>query len=437
MGFGDPRCYNSDSKVPTPNIDRLAIEGTRFTDAHAAAAWCTPSRYGLLTGRYPWRAPRRLDEGTIEPGRLTLATLLKDQGYATVCIGKWHLGFDGSAETRDFERPLSGGPLSHGFDYFFGMHASLDIPPYYWIENEQCLAAPTEAVAASSTADVTPIQGRFWRAGLQSPGFQHDTVLPTLATRAIRFLRSHRQASPDQPFLLYLPLTAPHTPWLPDAAHRGRSDAGAYGDFVCQVDTVLGQVLQTLDELMLADNTLVIFTSDNGPTWYQQDVARYGHHSAGPLRGMKMDLWEGGHRVPFITRWPGITPGRAVCDELVCLTDLVATCAAMLDVALPAHAAEDSCNLLPLLRGERPDQAVRETLAIEGRVIRHGDWKLIKGNPVGGLARFGIPAPIRPSEPLLLFDLSHDIGETTNLAESHPEKVDELLDILAKEVMTR
>ena len=429
MGYGDPACYNEQSKIEMPHLDRLAREGMRFTDAHSPAAWCTPSRYGLLTGRYPWRAPRNLNQGMLEPGRMTVATLLQSQGYRTACIGKWHLGFAGSAEQRNFSQPFRGGPLDHGFDMFFGMHASLDIPPYYWIKNDRCVEPPTELVAASASPDVTEIQGAFWRAGLQAPGFRHQEALPMICQRAQEWLRETKEHSPDQPFFLYLPLTAPHTPWLPADEHRGKSQAGDYGDFTHQVDAVLGDILRTLDELAVANDTIVIFSSDNGPVWYPQDVARYAHRSTGPLRGMKVTMWEGGHRVPFVVRWPGNVPAGVTSDALLCFTDLLATMAALVGETLPAGAGEDSINQLPVWRAEAGALASppRTELVIEGRVLRDGPWKLIRGSAAGGLSRYAKPIDTPPSENPLLFDLASDLGEQANVAALHPDRVRAML----------
>jgi arylsulfatase A-like enzyme len=429
MGYGDVSCYNARSKIPTPQIDRLAREGMRLTDAHSPAAWCTPSRYGLLTGRYPWRYTRTLDEGIIEPTRVTLASFLQSAGYRTACIGKWHLGFQGSAADRDFSQPIPGGPLAVGFDHFFGMHASLDIPPYYWIQDDRCVVAPTHAIEARATEGWTEIQGEFWRGGKIAPGFQHADVLPTIRDRAVAWIEQAVAAS-DQPFLLYVPLTAPHTPWCVDDAYRGKSEAGMYGDFTCQVDAVVGAVLESLDQHQLTENTLVIFSSDNGPVWYPQDERRFEHESNGPLRGMKIDLWEGAHRVPFLVRWPGHVPANTVRDELFCFTDVLATCAAVLGRELPEGAGEDSVNQWPVWQNDATEQPQRESLIIERRMVRHQQWKLIRGNPNGGLTRFADPKPEVPASQVLLFDLQSDLGETTNVADQHPEQVERMLQML-------
>lgn len=431
MGYGDPQCYNSNSKIPTPHIDRLAKEGMRFTDAHAPAAVCVPTRYGLLSGRYPFR--RKGGKGPLlEEGRLTLASLLQQQGYHTGMVGKWHLRF----HMNGYDKPLKGGPVDRGFDSFFGMHASLDIPPYYYIEGDRAVQPPTESIEASSSEGVTRIQGAFWRAGKIAPNFKHREVLPKWTGKATAFIDDHLQKSPDKPFFLYLALTAPHTPWLPTEPFEGQSKAGDYGDFTHQVDATVGQVLAALDRHNIADDTLVMFTSDNGPVWYDQDVKRYGHNCVGPLRGMKGDAWEGGHRMPFVARWPKQIPAGSESDEVICLTDMMATYAAILDVKLPEDAGEDSYNILPVLLGKKRDAPVREATVFQSSggvlAIRQGAWKLI---PALGSGGFSQPRRVKP-EPDgpqgQLYNLAEDLGEQNNLWKEHPEIVKRLAGVLAK-----
>jgi arylsulfatase A-like enzyme len=435
MGYGDPGCFNPHSKTPTPHIDKLAAEGMRFTDAHAPGSWCVPSRYGLMTGRYPFRADRH----RIEPDRMTIASLLKRHGYATACVGKWHLGLEGENDPPA-DKPLPGGPVDRGFDTYFGIHASLDIPPYYYIENDRPVARPTGTIAASSSPGWTSIQGAFWRAGKIAPGFKHDEVLPKFAAKAVEWLEAARRASPGRPFdkaqgrplFLYLALAAPHTPWLPTGRFRGTSRASDYGDFVAQVDDAVGQVLRTLDKLALRDNTLVIFSSDNGPVWYPQDVQRYAHRSAGPLRGMKGDVWEGGHRMPFIVRWPGRVQPGTTSGQLICFTDVMATFADILGAKLPQDAGEDSFSFLPLLLGKKRDKPVRDTMIHPAGLygIRHGRWKLILGLGSGGFSKPRRRKP-GPGEPKgQLYDLQADLGETRNVYADHPEVVERLTKLL-------
>lgn len=426
MGYGDPRCCSADSQCVTPHIDQLAAEGRMFTDVHAAGGVCVPSRYGLMTGRYPFRA--RMDwrrEGVIDAGRETLASLLGHAGYATAMVGKWHLGFD-SGPDYDFAAPLRGGPVDRGFDSYFGLPHSLDITPYYYIRDRRALAAPTLQTEASASASWSPIQGAFWRAGGMAPGFRHAEVLDRLADEAVSYLES-RPAKPDEPFFLYVALTAPHTPWLPAELFRGVGGAGLYSEFVAHVDDVVGRILAALDEGELKDDTLVIFSSDNGPVWYDADEERFGHHAAGPFRGMKGDAWEGGHRVPFLVRWPDRAPVGSTCDQTLGFVDLLATFAALVDTNLADDAGEDSVNMLPAFTGET-SEPLRESLVLHhsGSAIRRGPWKLINHLGSGGFSepRRSDPQPGGPRGQL--YNLADDPGETTNLWLEHPELVDEL-----------
>jgi len=436
MGYGDPGCYNPESKTPTPNIDQLAAEGIRFTNAHSSGASCIPARYGLLTGRYPFRVDLNKQKFTslIDPGRITIASILKKHGYHTACIGKWHLGFNEGRNT-DCNTPLHGGPIDHGFDYFFGMHASLDIPPYFYIENDHCVAAPTQIIEERHSPGVKPIQGAFWRRGKIAPNFKHEEVLPKFTHKAINFIEQHQKDSPEQPFFLYFALPAPHTPWLPLDQFKGKSKAGDYGDFVVQVDDAIGQVLQTINRLGLKDNTLVFFTSDNGPVWFDEDIKKYNHRSADGLRGMKIDAWEGGHRMPFIARWPGkIKPGT-VSDETICFTDMLATFAAIMGDTLPENAGEDSYNILPVLLGQKHKTPLREATVIENRVIIQGDWKLIFGSGMGGLTRryaTNINKEQAPKTKGELYNLKDDLSEKRNLYDEHPEIVERLTKLMEK-----
>lgn len=427
MGFGDPQCFNADSQCVTPHIDRLATEGRLFTDAHAAGGVCVPSRYGLMTGRYPFRA--RLDwrkEGVIDAGRETLASLLARKGYATAMIGKWHLGFDGGPD-YDFSAPLTGGPVDRGFDSYFGLPHSLDITPYYFVRDRRAVAAPTLQIEASASEGWSPIQGAFWRAGGIAPGFKHAEVLDRLSDEAVRYLNS-RHAAPGKPFFLYVALTAPHTPWLPAERFRGSGAAGLYSEFVAHVDDVVGRLLTALDDGNLTDNTLVIFSSDNGPVWYDADEERFGHHSAGPFRGMKGDAWEGGHRVPFLVRWPGHVPQGTTCDQTLGFVDMLATFAELVDADVPDGSGEDGVSMLPAFTGEAR-QPLRESLVLHhsGSAIRRGPWKLINHLGSGGFSQPRRVDP-RPGGPRgQLYNLADDPGETTNLWLERPDLVKELM----------
>jgi arylsulfatase A-like enzyme len=455
MGYGDPQSYNADSKIPTPNMDRLAAQGMRFTDAHSPSAVCTPTRYGVLTGRYAWRS--RLKSGVlsgyspslIEPGRMTVASMLKQNGYRTAGVGKWHLGLDWAAKQKpednpqlessnfdkpegfeiDFSQPVANGPATLGFDYFYGIPASLDMAPYVYLENDR-----TTELADARTEGVRD-GGVFWRAGEKSPSFEFLDVLPHLTSKAVGFLDSHAAESSGQPFFLYFALPAPHTPWMPTPEVEGKSGAGKYGDFVVLVDQI-GQVMDALDRNNLAENTLLIVTSDNGSDWKPEHIEEFGHYSNhAMLRGRKRDTWEGGHRVPFIARWPGKVQAGVANDETVCLTDLTATAAAIAGETLPRDAAEDSYSILPALLGEQLDGPLREATVLHSAdgmfVIRQGPWKFIDGQGPGS-ANYGAWKPAPDDPPGQLYNMREDTGEERNLYNEQPEVVADLKALLEK-----
>jgi len=432
MGYGDPGCFNPESKIATPHINRLAREGMRFTDAHAPGSYCIPSRYGLLTGRYPLRAKFAVRRrASIREGQPTVASVLKARGYATAMVGKWHLGFDGGPD-HDWEQPLRGGPVDVGFDSYFGIPASLDIPPYYYIRDRRPVAPPTGKIDARNTKGWTNIQGEFWRAGGLAPGFVHEQVQPMFEGEAVRFIDERAKAADKKPFFLYLALAAPHTPWLPTKEFKGKSAVDMYGDFVMQVDASVGKVLAALDRHGMAKDTLVVFTSDNGPVWYPGDVEKFGHRSVGSLRGMKSDAWEGGHRMPFVARWPAAVAAGTSCAQTICFTDMLATFAELSGAEVPAASLTDSKSLVPLLRGG--DKPIRDVtiLRLNASVIREGRWKLITHLGSGGFSR---PRRIKPTPggPTgQLYDLRADPAETRNLYQSHPEVVKRLEKILAR-----
>lgn len=423
MGYGDPGCFNPASRIPTPNIDRIASEGLRFTDAHAPGALCHPSRYGLLTGRYPFRTdvgqwPR---QAVIEPDRMTVASLLRSRGYRTAMVGKWHLGFD----ERGYDQPLVGGPVDRGFDTFFGIRASTDIPPYFYIRNNRAVEPPTAAIAASRSEGWSPIQGAFWRAGGIAPGLHLADVLPRFTDEAVTLIRDHGPKRSEQPLFLYLAFPAPHTPWLPGPGFAGRSGAGLYGDFAMMVDAMIGRVLQALEDARMQENTLLVFTSDNGPVWYPEDAQRLGHDSSGGWRGMKADAWEAGHRMPFIVRWPGQVKTGTTTLQTVCFTDLFATLAAVTGAELPEDAAPDSFNFLPVLRGEQPEsKPIRGPVVIPSgngtMTIRSGPWKYIDGLGSGGFTKPARIAPEPGGPSGQLYNLETDPGETNNRFAAEP-----------------
>ncbi len=451
LGYGDPGCYNPASKIPTPNLDRLAKEGVRFTDAHSPSAVCTPTRYALLTGRYAWRT--RLQRNVIglfappliAEKQLTVPAMLREQGYATACIGKWHLGWGwpkpGDDGKRDFTKPIPDGPTTRGFDSYFGTDVP-NYPPYCFLENDRTVGIPSVAAPVGKDS--------FNIAGPMVPDWKLVDVLPGLEKRAVEHIG--KASKGGKPFFLYLPLTSPHFPVVPAAEFKGKSKVGDYGDFVMQTDAVVGKVLDALKVAGVEKNTLVIFTSDNGP-----EVAgevnpgaydrrkEFGHASMGDLRGVKRDAWEGGHRVPFVARWPGKIAAGTTCDETICHVDLLATLAAVLDVKLPADAGVDSVNVLPALLGEKRKAPMREaTVHHSGQgkfAIRKGDWVLILAPTGDDNGKQGEPLWFRldhgykpNSEAGELFNLKVDPAQKTNLYATEAAKVKELAALMARYV---
>lgn len=427
LGYGDPGCFNPQSKIRTPQIDRLAREGMKFTDAHAPASVCHPSRYGLLTGRYPFRTDTSVwpKKPVIEAAETTLPGLLKAAGYRTAMVGKWHLGFQENGN----DRPLPGGPVDRGFETFFGIRASTDIPPYFYIRDRNAVAPPSVKLAASNTPGWSPIQGEFWREGLIAPGMKLADVLPKFTDEAVSVIENHAKTSPERPLFLYFAPPSPHTPWLPSGEFAGRGGAGMYGEFVTMTDAMIGRVLKALDDAKMTDNTLVIFTSDNGPTWYPADVERFGHAAAGGLRGMKGDAFEGGHRLPFVVRHPGRVAAGTTTTETICFTDVLATCAELVGTPLPPDAGPDSFSFLPTLVGQpAADRPVRPALVIATGLmaIRRGPWKYIDGIGSGGFTKPSkiVPGPGEPTAQL--YDLATDPAETNNLFAARPALAAEL-----------
>jgi len=432
LGWGDMDVYNAHSAVPTPNCNGFAKEGMLFTDMHASSAVCTPSRYSILTGRYCWRS--RLKKGVldgdspnlIEEGRMTVPSMLKSAGYYTAGVGKWHLGLGNEAKT-DFSKPLTPGPNSHGFDYYFGIPASLDMAPYVYFENDHLVEPATIPDPGSKEP-----RGVFWRAGLRAKDFDMHQCLPTLTDKAIEVLHQRMQ-QPDTPFLLYFAMPSPHTPWLPLPEYHGKSGAGDYGDYVVEVDAMIGRVLDALKANGQVDNTIVVVTSDNGADWKIGDIERYPHRANAGWRGEKADVWEAGHRIPFIARWPKHIPPNTVCDETASLTDLMGTLAAILRIELPPNAGEDSFNLLPALL-HQPHQPIRDTIvdhSIDGMfTIREGNWKLELGLGSGGFSEPRTVEPVPGGIKGQLYNLADDPHELYNLYEQHPEIVARLTKML-------
>jgi arylsulfatase A-like enzyme len=444
LGLGDVSGFNPKSAWQTPHLDRLAREGMAFTDAHSSSGVCTPTRYTLLTGRHSWRS--RLKQGVlqgysaplIEPGRLTVPGFLRTQGYTTAMFGKWHLGLNWERrgekpEDVDFTKPVGGGPTANGFDRFYGISASLDMPPYVWIENDRATAVPTGRIGDSAAP-------KLWRAGPIAADFRMEEVQPRLIEKTLAYLGERAAARDAKPFFVYLALAAPHTPTLPTKEFAG-STPSLYGDFVRQIDADVGRLTAALERLGLAQNTVVVFTSDNGfaPAADFPRHRSFGHDPSAGMRGVKSDAFEGGHHIPLIVRWPGVTPPGTRCTELVGQLDFYATWAEWLGAKLPDNAAEDSSSLLALLRGQPSPASRRDSLvhhSADGEfAIRQGRWKLLLCPGSGGWS----PPTRSPSPwtqpkaddftglpPFQLYDMVADPAETKNVAAAHPEIVQRL-----------
>jgi arylsulfatase A len=427
MGYGDPQCFNPESRLKTPAIDRLAREGLMFRDAHAPHATCVASRYGLLTGRYPMRESFR----SISPDKLTLPGLLKRNGYDTAMVGKWHVGFDNFTGNGGTAKPtLTGGPVDRGFDEFFGLWGSLDQPPYFYMKDRTPVKMPTEDGAGKDYWSKDRFYNGNWLPGKAAPGFKHVEVTPRLTAEAIKHIE--KSADNEKPFFLYFAMPSPHGPWVPTEEFKGSSPIGVYGDFAQQVDHSIGQVLDALDDNGITENTLVIFTSDNGPVWYQRDRLKHGHSSASIYSGMKGDLWEGGHRMPFVLRWPAqVSPG-IVSDSMIGFTDIMATFADLVGDDFPEAATTDSLSFLPILKGDTGYQ-VRETLIVNAgaQAFRQQNWKLITRKGPGGFTHWKGNRDEGPEGQL--YDLAVDPSERNNLWDQMPEKVEELRRMLEAE----
>jgi len=477
LGWGDLNCYNPDGKIPTPNLDALATAGMRFTDAHTNAAQCSPTRYGLMTGRYAWRT--RMKTGVlqhfakplIDKNRITTASLLKQNGYATAGVGKWHLGWgwvakpgqtirhnswsDKQVDKIDFTKPLTAGPLDHGFDYYFGIGSSNNMQPYCYIENNKAVVPPT-------TKRKKPVYDTESGAGLVSDDYVSEQIDQVLWSKASAWLDRHFKSAPDKPFFLYMPTSAIHRPCLAVKEFRKKSKAGLHGDKVVELDDIVGKLMAKLKARGCLDNTLIVFTSDNGglpgdpqgalrhyarnewgKRWDAEELLKrkdqgvyngwltYGHKVNGPYLGYKTTIYEGGHRVPFIVRWDGVIKPRSVSDEIVCTVDILATVANILRVDLPRNASEDSYSILPVLRGEKLAKPLREATIMtpwsDMKSVRQGPWKLIMGDNSGGYA---LKRKVETAGQL--YNIDKDPGETTNLYSKHPEKVKALTEIFEK-----
>lgn len=455
LGYGDINCFNPEGKIPTPNIDQMAEHGVMFTDAHTSSAVCTPTRYGILTGRYNWRSSLKssvlsgYSTSLIQPNRTTVASLLKTQGYTTGFVGKWHLGWDWAIKKEDpkhhrnnlsalpeidYSREIENGPVSHGFDYSFGFCGSLDMPPYVYVENGLATMTP-----AKSTVSVD--EKGFWRVGPTSDDFNHATVLQDLTDKAVGFI--DRQAKEKTPFFLYFPLPAPHTPILPTTEFLGKSNTNMYGDFVMQVDDVVGQIREALERRGIRGNTILIFTSDNGcsPRADFEELAKVDHTPGYHFRGNKADIYEAGHRVPFVVEWPMGAAAKSKVKHTICTTDLFATCAELTNYQVKDNEGEDSFSMLPLIQGKQVETFRDYTVhhSINGSfAIRKGDWKLCICPGSGGWS-YPRPETIRKEQldlpAMQLFNLKEDIGETKNLIDIYPEKALELKKALAQIIL--
>ena len=445
LGFGDLGCYNADSKIPTPHLDQLAAEGVRFTDGHSSSGICTPSRYAMLTGRYHWRdfhgIVGPMGRSVFASERLTMAEMLQQVGYRTAAIGKWHLGFGwDQIEVEggyDWNASIPDGPLAHGFDSYFG-DAVINFPPYAWIENDRMLQIPD---VQRDTSKWKKIKEGGWecRPGWASSKWDPYQNIPTTTQRGVDFI--HAQAKTDQPFFLYFAFPSPHAPIIPNDEFDGRSQAGPYGDFVVETDDAVGKLLRALEESGQADDTLVIFSADNGPEKYAYARdAQFGHWSAYPLRGLKRDIYEGGHHVPFVVRYPGVTQAGTVNASLVSQIDLMATLADVVGYTLPGeNAAEDSISLLPLWKST--SDSVRSVHVHNTRkdqyAIRVGNWLLIatkhgymSGRNKAWEERHQYPAD--DDGEVELYNLKRDLGQRVNVADQYPERVQLMLDELAR-----
>jgi arylsulfatase A len=436
---------NKIGNMKTPQIDKLISEGMNFTDAHSGSAVCTPTRYGILTGRYCWRTKLKRSvlwtyaAPLIKKERLTVAEMLREKGYRTAMVGKWHLGLDWRGkdghivngdlklsdntfrkgegpqkikvvdENIDFSQPITGGPTDHGFDYFWGV----DVPnfaPYVWIENDRIQGNPSAAKPDKM----------FGAPGAMLPGWKLEDILPTLGNKASAWIteQAKQVAEDKRPFFLYLPLTSPHTPIAPSENFRGKSGISHYADFVMETDAVVGQVLAALEKSGAAENTLVIFTTDNGTSAKAnfKKLEKHGVDLRNHFKGHKAQIHEGGHRVPFVVRWPGKTKPGTTCDQTICLGDFMATAAEITSYQLPKNSAEDSTSILSLITGKQktlPNRPLVINHDIQGNfAIRKGKWKL-----VGDAA---------------LYDLEADPKESNNLAAKYPERVKELSEALKR-----
>ncbi|MFR9522380.1 MAG: arylsulfatase [Rikenellaceae bacterium] len=471
MGYGDMSCQNPNSKIQTPNLDALASQGMRFTDGHSSSGVSSPSRYAMLTGNYHWRRMNDIvgafGESEFKEGELTMPGMLREAGYKTAMVGKWHLGWDWNSvltdEARqriakeglpkqdskskkskyrlddfDWSQHFRGGPIDNGFDTYFG-DGTVNFPPYCWIENDMAVTVPTFMV---SELNHKPLEGGgTLREGPAAIDWKADDVLPNIAKRSIQIIE---EQDGTQPFFLYCALSAPHAPIIPSDEFHGKSDAGYYGDFVVQCDDIVGKVLAALKEKGLDKNTIVIFSADNGPEYYAYErIEQFDHNSTESLRGVKRDLWDGGHRIPFIVKWPDNIEAGAVSDELVSQVDLMATFAGMVGYSLPNDSATDSYDIMPILKGEEHPTPLREAMVHNTRkdfyALREGDWVMVANYtgshtpvPDAYLDEYEYTELAQGDADALLYNIKNDQSQHNNVAVDHPELVGEMRQLLNK-----
>jgi len=445
FGVGDIQAHYPNNKIPTPCLDKLVRQGMSFTDAHSPSAVCSPTRYGLLTGRYSWRTQMQewviaaYEPPLIQKEVLTLPEFLRDNGYQTACIGKWHLGWDWAGPqkptmdvlkrnaqkhlTWDFTKPIGGGPNARGFDYYFGVVLP-NMPPFCWIENDRVTELPTEKYK-HEVPEGFVVMPRSFEGSPMAPGWKFENIMPELTKRSVKYIHDH--ANDDKPFFLYVSQTSPHEPVVPSEQFRGKSGIAPIADFVMETDWSAGQVIQAIDDAGIAENTIVIFTADNGHSHYTGwgELIAAQHMPSGPYRGHKGDVWEGGHRVPMIVRWPNKVSANSKSNAMVCLTDLFATCADVVQKELPKDCAQDSFSFLGVATSDNDSKPSRSTMVNHSNfgefAYRNGNWKLVYR--LGGKnlnASRGKPTVAE------LYDLSTDVNEAKNLASKHSKKVTEL-----------
>ncbi|MDD7985392.1 arylsulfatase [Lentisphaera marina] len=451
MGVGDVKAYNKDCKFPTPALDKLAADGMMFTDAHTNSSVCTPTRYGILTGRYSWRTTMKsgvtqgLSPHLIDPNRETVASLLKKEGYATACIGKWHLGMDWSlkdgsiADSKsdqsqvDLSKEIQNGPNQNGFDYYFGMAASANHSPHCFIEDGYTVGELE--VIDDKQKKAVGIDGK---PGLVAKGFKQSEILPRFTGKTCEWIKSQVKENPDQPFFVYMPLNSPHSTIVPSAGFEGKSGLNPHGDFCMETDWSVGEVVKTVQSLGIEDNTMIIFTADNGtsPMAKFEPMQEQGHFPSYIYRGLKGETYEGGHRVPFIVKWPKAVKKSTVSDQVICTTDLMATAAEVNGLELANNEGEDSVSFFPALKEKAiPGVDARSVVHHSDAgvfAVRLGKWKLLLDN-IGGSRRSNPKdkAVINDAE-IQLFNMENDPQESTNLSQDHPEIVVRLKKQLAE-----